>query len=822
MGVACVSMAGLMTELLLMRVFDVILSPNMAYLIITCAMFAIGLSGIFVTLRPLAGVATARPRLALVAIALAGAALALLPLLNLLPFDFDRISDQPVRQTLAFLAMYLGLILPFFLVGLVFATVFSVHAHRIRRLYFWDLAGAATGAALVVPLVDDIGPGGLLFLSAALALLGSAAFALHRGWSRVAPVLALILVAVPLLHAPRYLDFRVHANKRGLTTAATLGQIEFTRWDPVSKIDVIPEPDATDAEGRLLRGTRKHVAYDGGSQSTMIYPFDGDFSRLRAELTDSLRRHFWQRGVVASHYLRRDSGRRVLIIGSAGGQETKAALLFGAGEVDAVEMVGAVVDLVRDRYAEYGGRLFSDPRVRVHVGEGRSFLRSGRHTYDIIQVFSNHTSSSIASGAGSMAPTYLQTVEAYREYFGHLTGDGILHINHHFYPRMITTAAAAWRSLGRDDFARHVVVYAQMRPNFLPTLLIKMSPWTQTELDELHDWFEGWEGPVGYHRVEDPLDPDRRFLPDAVYSGDARALRPIAERADYWLSPSTDDRPFFNFLRRRLGRLSADPARLTNESTAMFLNSQLRGFVPMDVIHLVVTSIVALFFALVFVLVPLHWAEAGRAPWPAKAGTLLYFSCLGAGFILLELVLINVFQHFVGSPLHTYTTVLFTMLLAAGVGSASSGRLAVSPESRWRLPFLGVIGYGSLLILAHRPLFDALIGFPTPARIAMAGAVLFPLGFFLGMPFPLGILAIEGRPRGAVAWAWGMNGLFTVVGGVLSGILSLLVGLRATLWLAIGLYGVAWVVFGRLRRAGWRPVGPDSNVHAWQGQTPEE
>jgi hypothetical protein len=794
-------MAGLISELLLTRVFDVILTPNMAYLIITCAMFAIGLSGIFVTLRPLSGTATVRRRLALVALALAVTLLALLPLLNLLPFDFDRIGDEPARQMLAFLAMYFVLILPFFLVGLVFATVFSTQARRIRRLYCWDLAGAATGAALVVPLVDAIGPGGLLFLSAALALVGSAAFALNRVWSRVAPVLALMLVAVPLIHAPRYLDFRVHVNKRGLAEASTLGQIELTRWDPVSKIDVIPEPDTHDDEGRLLRGARKHVAYDGGSQSTMIYPFDGDYSRLRTSLTDSLRRHFWQRGVLASHYLRRDSGSRVLVIGSAGGQETKAALLFGAREIDAVEMVGAVVDLMQNRYAQYSGGIFLDPRVRVHVGEGRSVLRSADRTYDIIQIFSNHTSSSIAAGAGSMAPTYLQTVEAYREYFGHLTGDGILHINHHVYPRMISVAAAAWRSLGRDDFARHVVVYAQERPNYLPTLLIKMSPWTPTELDDLHGWFEGWEGPFDYQRVEDPLDPDRRYLPDAVYSGDERALRPIAARADYLLSASTDDRPFFNFLRRRLGRLSADPARLTNESTALFLNSQLRRFIPMDMIHLVVTSAVSLFFAFVFVLVPLRWAEAGRAPWPAKAGTLLYFSCLGAGFILFELVLINVFQYFVGSPLHTYTTVLFTMLLAAGIGSASSAALGVTLERRWQLPFLGVIGYGSLLILAHGPLFDALIGLPTVVRIVITGVALFPLGFFLGMPFPLGILAIAGRPPGAIAWSWGMNGLFTVVGGVLSGILSLLVGFRATLWLAIALYCIASGVFGRVRRA---------------------
>jgi len=53
---------------------------------------------------------------------------------------------------------------------------------------------------------------------------------------------------------------------------------------------------------------------------------------------------------------------------------------------------------------------------------------------------------------------YLQTAEAYQEYFSHLTADGVLHINHYAYPRMITTAALAWKRMGRTDFARHVAV----------------------------------------------------------------------------------------------------------------------------------------------------------------------------------------------------------------------------------------------------------------------------------------------------------------------------------------------------------------------------
>ena len=81
----------------------------------------------------------------------------------------------------------------------------------------------------------------------------------------------------------------------------------------------------------------------------------------------------------------------------------------------------------------------------------------------------------------------------------------------------------------------------------------------------------------------------------------------------------------------------------------------------------------------------------------------------------------------------------------------------------------------------------------------VSALMLFPLGFFLGMPFPLGILAIEHQPRGAIAWAWGMNGLFTVIGGLTSVIVSLEVGFNLTIICALVLYGCALAVFRKMR-----------------------
>jgi hypothetical protein len=249
-----------------------------------------------------------------------------------------------------------------------------------------------------------------------------------------------------------------------------------------------------------------------------------------------------------------------------------------------------------------------------------------------------------------------------------------------------------------------------------------------------------------------------------------------------------------------MGEVPPDDEKFTDYSTALILNSQLRkGIVPMDLIHLIVTAFVSLGFAALFLLLPLYRSEAGRARWSSKSASIVYFSCLGAGFIVLELVLIQVFMKLVGYPVHTYALVIFTLLIGAGSGSLTSGKLHITPSGKWTWPFVGIVVYGALLVLLYPAIFDRFLAASDPTRMAGAVLLLFPLGFFLGMPLPLGILALERQPRGAIAWAWGLNGLFTVIGGLLSVVLALALGFRATLFVALALYGVAFVSFSRLR-----------------------
>lgn len=799
------AVSTLMIELSLIRALDVLFYPNIAYMIITCAIFAFGLAGIYSVLRPLKALEAVQSFLSSRALLFAIATLAIRPVTNRLPFDFYELKVDFITQFLYFLGIYLVLVLPFFLAGLVFTNLFATYAKSIQTLYFWDLAGAAVGSVILIPFLPAIGPGGILFCAAALGLFASAVFSQRKVWSALATLFGLAIIILPFIRSEGYYDFKEHQNKRGVKTARESGMIEYTIWDPISKIDVM-----YDGENY---GWFRHIAYDGGTQSSTFYEFDGDFQYLRDHLAEEIGTQFWQRGVLASHYLKQDTGQNVLVIGSAGGQEIKAALMYGARHVDGVELVGAVVELGKTKYSQYIGNLFYHPKVNVQVGEGRSYLRASRKKYDIIQIFSNHTSSSIASGTGAMSTTYLQTADAYQEYFEHLTENGVLHINHHYYPKMITTAALAWAQMGKTNFQEHVVVFEREGEDTLPTLLVKMQPWTEEELDQLEELFyaDFPSDPDVYSLVEDPIHPENSFLSEEFFRG--RLSPELSQQVDFRIEPSTDNRPYFNFLRKNFAPVEINPTQFMSESMAGPLNNYINlnsMSIPLDVAPLITIGTISLFLAGAFILLPLHFSEVGKLKWPSKSVSLLYFSCLGAGFIIIEFVFIQLFMKLIGSPLYTSSTVIFMLLFSAGIGSFATRKLNITPANRWQLPFLGILAMVLLLLLIYPFVFNLFLAYPLFFRILVACVLIFPLGFFLGMPFPLGILTLENLPRGAVAWAWGMNGLFTVMGALAGVLLSITWGFQATLLFASLQYIVAFLVFAKIRSV---PLYQDRGEH---------
>jgi spermidine synthase len=780
-----ISAATLLLELTLTRIFDVVLWTNLASFIVSSAIFGLGLGGIAVMLRP--ALSHSEWPVVWAALAFAGAVLLLLPAITLLPFDFGAVLTHPARQLVSFAALYAALLAPFFASGVVIATILTRHSHRVDRLYFWDLLGAGLGTLGIVWLPSLIGPAAMLVLIAAAGAVVAGLLAAGRRRTRVGAFCLALGLLGPALFASDRVDFQTHVAKGALQPGETMRRAEYSRWDPAAKIDVLPHSVP------FLR----RIAYDGGAQRSSYYQFDGDLGRVRAhyfDLVDNEPRYAIGRYVALAYWLKRDTPMRALVIGSAGGQEVLAALAFGAARVDAVEMVCAVIQAARGPYAAFTGHLYDHPRVRPVCDEGRSYLRHTPDRYDVIQIHSNHTTSSVAQGAGAVDPIYLQTVEAYREYLSRLTDDGILQINYYVYPRMLTTAAQAWHDLFPDrDFRYHVIIEGSGWAEFLmPTLLVKRSRWTPEEIAAVRRFVApdfAAEPGRSYGLVYAPAPPEIANVPAGFFRA---PLDPaLADRLPYQVTPTTDARPFFRDLRKQLHRIEPDAAGYVPVSTAGFINASLMGPIPRDRIHLYLLGGLSVAMAGLFLWYPIRWMRRRGLGSPIALPTAVYFGCLGVGFIVVEVVLISKFVVLIGFPIYAMAAVLCTLLIAAGAGSRLSGWL-------WRRHpawSIGVFPAVALLIGAVVAAFpyarDLALGLDQPARIALSAALLLPLGVGLGMPFPLGIAALSRLAPRLVPWAWGINGFMTVVGSLIAALLSIRWGFDVTLLAGAAVYLVA-------------------------------
>jgi hypothetical protein len=141
-------------------------------------------------------------------------------------------------------------------------------------------------------------------------------------------------------------------------------------------------------------------------------------------------------------------------------------------------------------------------------------------------------------------------------------------------------------------------------------------------------------------------------------------------------------------------------------------------------------------------------------------------------------------------PLYAAAVVLASFLIAAGIGSAFAQNFAGSLRSRRVTTYamLTIIVFGSAYLFLLGPLMQSAGGWPLFARILISIALIAPLGFCMGMPFPLGLSAIRIGPTVLTPWAWGINGCASVVSAVLASLLAIHFGFNLVILVALTCY----------------------------------
>jgi len=778
------TLVTLALQLCLSRILSVTVSYHFAFLIVAFAMLGMAASAVKIFVEQKSG--EGGKRLGAPAAAQASAGLIVVGTFG---FVFTRTTNELLAAVqLALLGSVLAA--AFYYSGYVVAYLLAHYAKHVVRLYLVDLLGAAMGCLFAVMLLDHTSALNAALVcawaSAAAGVCLAHAVGTRRDQRVGAGLLALYTVVTlfALLHpSVTRLRFAKH----------TQSNVIWEKWNSLARVTV----SLRDRDGRNDQthpvweaGWGMSNAFTGFVPESLWIELDADAGTpiIRDGGTAPPERiDFLKWDVTASAYwLRPERVGSVFIIGGGGGRDVLTAAHFGAARVDVIEINPAVIEASRDVFGAYGGGVYALPQVSLTQANARSELANSHARYDIIQMSMIDTWAATMAGQLVLTENTLYTQEAFDLFLSRLKDDGILSISRWYkrtdYGEVARVLALMSHALERNGAAHpadHVaVLYANgYLSHAVASCLMKRSPFTGEEIAALTDLSRRMRFPMLW-----PVVDGVSVREEIDVRGTLEHDRALMDDGPFDLVPPSDERPFFFNTKKPLGSWIAavkkrDIAEASSSSGTLgamllglvligyrFLIKPLRGYQGL--------SLRQLFLSMY------------RAP-------TAYFAGIGAGFMLIELALIQRFTVFLGHPTYGLTVVLFSLLLFTGIGSFLSGRMSGALTRQVRWPLLAIIVGVLLSAFAVPPLLLLLQGWSLEARWFVASALIAPLGTCMGMIFPTGIRILTAIDLGRlVPWMWGINGFAAVLASVIGMMIATAYGFTHVLVLAVLAYGV--------------------------------
>lgn len=629
-------------------------------------------------------------------------------------------------------------LLPFGYGGMLLADGYGARGQASARATYAIDVGAAAAACLIAPrLVGPVTPTEIVIVLG-LACCGLAVVIIERS-RRVWVAIALIAVAhVVLLVSGRLgalpdgpLDVLIasgDSEKAIVETATSPRNVVDSEWSPLGRLDV--HRNIVDGEHRL------GVFTDGMSPTYMVAAADSKATSFENR---------W--GLLMSLPYRALRPVRVLVLGAGAGASVWLAKKYGASTVDAVEVNPAMPRLLA-RWRDYAGDVYHQSGVRLFTDDARRFLIDTTERYDVIELALALTGNVHAQPAGLEA--HLYTVEAVELYLSRLTASGVIILIHsdpgNAYRQLLTVLEAlAARGLARERALDGVVVLHDPRPGtaYRYMIVVSTAPIAVDVVDRL-------DIPPA-ELLWAPGDPPER----------ARALldrNQLGVTTDDDFAPVHDDRPyFFQNTNGLIATALAQPGRLWVMAGALLLLGAM-------------------------IVAGSSTERTSAFVRPALAAT-----GLGAGFLAVELALIQRFTLAAGGTLYAVSFVLFSLLAAS-----ASGALMVSGRVRrferavsWSCLAAALVIAATTIVVRDVAWIDAITS--DAARHAVIAAIIMPLGLAIGCPFPL-LLGHHGSSPARLARLWAINGAAAVAGGALAVLVLRVGGATDALWVAVACY----------------------------------
>ncbi len=755
-------MMVLALEVALTRAFSVLLRFHYVFLAVSLATCGLGLGGVIdYALRK----ANGRPVLGVSALAAA----------LLAPAGIILLFASPISAYLTSLWVLSACCLPGFMAAGVFLSrAFSVWGRHSGIVYYADLTGAAIAAAGVIVALQLGGA-----VNAALGCAALGAFAAALSWRRLWFASLACLVCATLFFSalgnskarvvdlpalPLAGDPLAKPLYQELGDPSSGARLLLSDWNAFARTDVVvyATPD-----GHVPKDSDLYL-YTDGEVPTNIVPYHGSLEELAKRYRD----------FIGLYAFRMVMPQKVMLIGPGGGLDIWLALIVGATEIRGAEVNPSIPRIVR-RFRNYGGPVYDFANVDIAVAEGRSYLRRETDKYDFIYMALTKTATT-ATTSMALIESYVHTVEAFRDYERHLTDDGALAFVCQETPLLIREMATALRAMELEGASRKEAV-SRIAMVSVPEERFGAGPYRHLLLVFCKPLNVGRSREMAEQAVASDLVPV--FFPGVYEPQPFGSLwdagRSIEELLAAWnrqwtggvglnLTPCTDDQPFVVDL-------------------TWGVPLPLKRFLECTGVLCVVLVVLA---GTLGVRRQAETAGLETALWP------LYFAGLGVGFMLVEVVLIQMFTLYLGYPVLSLAAVLFGILLGAGLGSLLSQRAEARHGAQVvTMAVAGLVVLALAARLGGPAVFSATLGWNVRLRSLVTLAMVVPLGLVMGVPFPTGLrMVVDHRGKPLVPWMWAVNGVTSVVGSAAAMACAKLIGFLGTLNVGLLVYVVAVVI----------------------------
>lgn len=663
------------------------------------------------------------------------------------------------------------LFFPFFFAGIIYSQIYKNLSELSFKLYAADLIGAALGSVGSI-LVFEIfnAPNAILFLSFVMFFSALTFSNVKKNKTRYATILSglIAIIILFIIFGKSVYIGKITIGKFDekdfyyvYPNAASISHIVESRWSINGRSDLV-EYSNQDMVRQL---------FVDGAAGSPLFRFDGDIKKPSNLLYNLLIHNSTS---IPFFFLTNSEKNKMLVIGPGGGKEVLFGLLSGVGQITGVEVNSDFVSIVK-KYKDFDGGIYTDfPNVKIEVGEGRHFVKKTNKHFDIVVMALPSTKQLQNIDNLAENENYLLTVEALKDYLHILKPDGRLIFTVHNrweLVRLIVTAVEAFNKIGitSRDALNHFEILEQ---NYEPTIVIKKNAFTIDEINHTENIIKNL--PKGlppvtylpYHLNEAANTPVNYIL--RLISVNPASLENYINEFKYNISPCWDNSPYFYKVKRGI---------------------------PSDYFWLLVG---VAFFNVIMIFSPLSVLKKKMKKKDLKILILplIVFTCIGAGFMILEISLFQKLILYLGSPTISLSILLGSLLVGMGIGSFWGKRISSGNVSKrlFSISLLIVLS-GVILFILYPYLLNKLLVYGWAFRSIVCFIMMVPFGFLLGIPFPSAIALLKQKHlEKFVPWMYGVNGTMSVLGSVIAVIIAMVYGFTLAFYAGLLCYFIITVV----------------------------